>query len=52
MPPSKTAIRVAHRFQTKWEPVDDTEEEVIDFFVRKPENERKAFHKKFRPNRN
>jgi hypothetical protein len=29
-------------FQTKWEPVDDTEEEVIDFFVRKPENGRKT----------
>ncbi len=33
MPPSKMAIRVAHRFQTKWEPVEDTEEEVIDLFV-------------------
>ncbi len=32
--------------------MEDTEEEVIDFFVRKPENGRKAFHKKFRPNRN
>ena len=52
MPPSKNAIRVAHRFKTKWEPFDDTEEEVIDFFERKPENGRKAFHKKFRPNRN
>jgi hypothetical protein len=52
MPPSKMAIRVAHHFKTKWEPVEDTEEEVIDFFERKPENGRKAFHKKFRPNRN
>ena len=52
MPPSKNAIRVAHRFKTKWEPIDHTEEEVIDFFDRKPENGRKAFHKKFRPNRN
>ncbi|CAF1291619.1 unnamed protein product [Adineta ricciae] len=52
MPPSKTAIQVAHRFRTDWIPVDDTEEEVIDFFNRKPENGAKAFHKKFRPNRN
>ena len=52
MPPSKNAIRVAHRFKTKWEPVEETEEEVLDFFERKPENGRKAFHKKFRPNRN
>jgi hypothetical protein len=52
MPPSKMAIRVAHRFKTKWDPVDNTEEEVIDFFERRPENGRKAFHKKFRPNRN
>jgi len=52
MPPSKMSIRVAHRFKTKWEPVEDTEEEVIDFFERKPENGRKAFHKKFSPNRN
>jgi hypothetical protein len=52
MPPSKMAIRVAHHFKTKWDPIDNTEEEVIDFFDRKPENGRKAFHKKFRPNRN
>jgi hypothetical protein len=52
MPPSKMAIRVAHRFQTKWNPVDNTEEEIIDFFQRKPENGKKVFHKKFRPNRN
>ncbi|CAF1415609.1 unnamed protein product [Adineta ricciae] len=52
MPPSKMAIRVAHRFKTKWNPIDHTEEEVIDFFERKPETGGKVFHKKFRPNRN
>ena len=52
MPPSRNAIRVAHLFKTKWEPIDNTEEEVIDFFQRRPENGRKVFHKKFRPNRN
>jgi hypothetical protein len=52
MPPSRMAIRVAHHFQSKWEPVDYTEEEIIDFFQRRPENGRKAFHQKFRPNRN
>ncbi|CAF1686950.1 unnamed protein product [Adineta ricciae] len=52
MPPSKMAIRVAHRFKTKWNPIDRTEEEVIDFFERKPETGGKVFHKKFRPNRN
>jgi hypothetical protein len=52
MPPSQMAIRMAHRFQTKWKPVDETEEEMIDFFQRRPEDGGKAFHKKFRPNRN
>ncbi|CAF1396767.1 unnamed protein product [Adineta steineri] len=52
MPPSKMAIRVAHHFKTKWNPIDNTEEEVIDFFDRRPENGGKVFHKKFRPNRN
>ncbi|CAF2835243.1 unnamed protein product [Rotaria sp. Silwood2] len=52
MPPSKMAIRVAHRFKSKWDPVDNTEEELIDFFERSPENGGKVFHKKFRPNRN
>ena len=52
MPPSKNAIRVAHRFKSKWEPVEDTEEELIDFFQRRPENGRRVFHQKLRPNRN
>jgi hypothetical protein len=52
MPPSKNAIRVTHHFKTKWNPVDHTEEELIDFFKRRPENGKKVFHKKLRPNRN
>ena len=52
MPPSETAIRVAHRFKSKWYPIDNTEEEIIDFFDRKPETGGMVFHKKFRPNRN
>jgi hypothetical protein len=52
MPPSKMAIRIAHHFKTKWDPIDNTEEEVIDFFERRPENGGKVMHKKFRPNRN
>ncbi|UJR10873.1 hypothetical protein I4U23_015060 [Adineta vaga] len=52
IPPSKTAIRVAHLFKTKWNPVPDTIEEILDFFERRAEDGKKAFHKKFRPNRN
>jgi hypothetical protein len=52
MPPSKMAIRVAHRFKTKWNPIDNTIEELLDFFDRRPESGKKAIHKKFRPNRN
>jgi hypothetical protein len=52
MPPSEMAVRIAHQFKSKWNPVDNTEEEVIDFFERRPENGRRIFHKKFRPNRN
>jgi hypothetical protein len=52
LPPSEMAIRIAHLFKTKWNPVDNTEEELIDFFERNPENGRKLFYKKLRPNRN
>ena len=52
MLPSKMAIRVVHHFQPRWNPVDRTNEEVIDFFDRNPENGRKIFQRKFRPNRN
>jgi hypothetical protein len=52
MPPSRMAIRIAHQFNCKWNPVDDTEEEMIDFFERLPESGRKVSHKKLGPNRN
>ncbi|CAF2510873.1 unnamed protein product [Rotaria sp. Silwood2] len=52
LPPSEMAIRIAHLFKSKWTPVDNTEEEIIDFFERNPENGKKFFYKKMRPNRN
>lgn len=52
MPPTPFAIRLAHRFPTKWNPVERTEEEILDFFNRKPETNRFVLHQKFRPNRN
>jgi hypothetical protein len=52
LPPSKMAIRIIHLFKSKWNPVDNTEEELIDFFERDSVNGRKIFHKKCRSNRN
>ena len=52
VPPSEMAIRIAHMFKTKWNPVENTEEELIDFFERNPENGKELSHKKLRPNRN
>ena len=52
MPPSEKAVRIAHLFKSKWIPIDQTEEELVDFFQRRPENGKKIFHQKFRPNRN
>jgi hypothetical protein len=52
IPPSRRALRVAHYVKTKWHPIADTEEELIDFFPRLPENGRKIIHKKLLPNRN
>ena len=52
IPPSETVIRVAHRFKSKWNPIAHTEEELMDFFHRRPENGKKLYHRKFRPNRN
>ena len=45
MPPSEMAIRIAHMFKTKWDPVDNTEEEMIDFFEENPEMEENYFIK-------
>ncbi|CAF4911948.1 unnamed protein product [Rotaria sp. Silwood1] len=52
IPPPRQFLRVAHYFKTKWHPIENTEEEVIDFFQRLPENGRKLMHKKLLPNRN
>jgi hypothetical protein len=52
IPPPRRAIRLAHYAKTKWFPLVDTEEELIDFFQRLPENGRKIIHKKLLPNRN
>ena len=52
LPPPRNAIRVAHHVKTKWYPVADTEEEIIDFFRRSPEKGRKLYHKKLLSNRN
>jgi hypothetical protein len=52
MPPPRMFIRMAHFFATKWYPVKDTEEEVIDFFEKMPENGLNLYLKKLLPNRN
>ncbi|CAF3823060.1 unnamed protein product [Adineta steineri] len=52
MPPSRMAIRAYHLFTSHWNPIDNTEEELIEFFKRRPENGRAVIHKRLRPNRN
>ena len=52
MPPSRLAIRVAHFFATKWYPLENTEEEIIDFFEKMPENGLQLYLRKLLPNRN
>jgi hypothetical protein len=52
MPPSRTYIRAAHFFPTKWYPIENTEEELFDFFESTPENGSKLFLQKLLPNRN
>ncbi|CAF0958615.1 unnamed protein product [Adineta ricciae] len=52
IPPSRRALRVAHYVKTKWHPIDNTDEELIDFFPRLPETGRKIAHKKLLSNRN
>ncbi|CAF0953173.1 unnamed protein product [Adineta steineri] len=52
LPPPKAAIYVAHLMKTKWYPIQNTEEELIDFFQREPETGRKLRHRKILPNRN
>ncbi|CAF3971055.1 unnamed protein product [Rotaria sp. Silwood2] len=52
IPPPRQFLLIAHYVKTKWHPIEDTEEELIDFFQRLPENGRKLRHKKLLPNRN
>ena len=52
IPPSRRSLRVAHYVKTKWHPVLNTEEELIDFFHRLPETGRKIRHQKLLSNRN
>ena len=52
IPPPRQVLQFAHYVQTKWHPIADTEEELIDFFQRLPETGRKILHKKMLPNRN
>ena len=52
LPPPPTALHMAHMFTTKWHPVENTEEEMIDFFHQSPETGSGLMHKKVLPNRN
>ena len=52
IPPPRHVLRFAHYVKTKWHPVPETDEELIDFFQRLPETGRKIIHKKILPNRN
>jgi hypothetical protein len=51
-PPSRMAIRAAHFGTTKWYPIEDTVEELIEFFQRSPETRGRLILKKLLPNRN
>jgi len=51
-PPPNLVIRAAHLFSTKWYPITNTEEEIIDFFEQAPEFGAKLFIRKLLPNRN
>lgn len=51
-PPPKIVIRAAHLFGRRWYPIQDTKEELIDFFEKSPVNGSPLFLKKLLPNRN
>jgi hypothetical protein len=51
-PPPKQFIQAAHFFGTKWHPIKDTVEQLLDFFQRAPEHGSQLFLKKLLPNRN
>ncbi|CAF1165445.1 unnamed protein product [Rotaria sp. Silwood1] len=51
-PPPRIVIRAAHFFGTKWYPMTNTEEALIDFFDQAPEYGAKLMLRKLLPNRN
>ena len=51
-PPPKQFIQAAHFFPTKWYPINNTEEKLINFFHGTPGNGSKLFLQKLLPNRN
>ncbi|ORY84400.1 hypothetical protein BCR37DRAFT_391981 [Protomyces lactucae-debilis] len=51
MPPPRNALRAYHYFKMKWH-FDGTEEELLNYFERRPEGGRKLRHQKLLPNRN
>lgn len=51
-PPPKKFIQAAHLLRTKWTPIDNTEEQLIDFFEGEPGSGKTLFLKKLLPNRN
>ena len=52
MPPPRIFIRMAHFFGTKWYPIAETIEELIDFFETMPDDGSKLYLRKLLPNRN
>ncbi|CAF1180334.1 unnamed protein product [Rotaria sp. Silwood1] len=51
-PPPRIVIRAAHFFGTKWYPIANTEESLIEFFDQAPEYGAKLFLRRLLPNRN
>ncbi len=51
-PRRRQFIQTAHLFRTKWYPVNNTEEQLIDYFEREPGDGSLLFLKKLLPNRN
>ncbi|CAF0795217.1 unnamed protein product [Adineta ricciae] len=52
LPPPRTAIHIAHLVKTTWYPIENTKEELVDFFQCQPETGKRILHRKILPNRN
>ena len=50
--PSPTICILYHYMKTKWKPVIETEENLVEMFERRPEKGRHVRHRKIMPNRN